>query len=236
MQNDAYSSKNSRIWRGHYFGGALKTARFCTMVHILRTQNIRHQDLAWTSVRHIGFEEWSTFGVDIIERQNKRHQDLQNGAYSSKNTPIWRGHYFGPVAPNWPTIGHALHARKTKDTKICKIMHILRRILQFGVDIISARWPQIGQQWSHIEHEKDTKICKMVHILRRIIEFGVDIISARRPQIGQQWSQMEHTRTPRVAKVCIFFEEYSNLAWALFRPAAPKNGIITPNCSTMVAT
>ena len=31
----------------------------------------------------------------------KRHQGWQNHAYSSKNMPVWRGHYFGALLPNW---------------------------------------------------------------------------------------------------------------------------------------
>ena len=54
--------------------------------------------------------------------------------------------------------GHKLNTKK--DTKICKMVHILRRILQFSVDIISARCPQIGQQWSHIEQKKTPRFAK----------------------------------------------------------------------------
>ena len=82
--------------------------------------------------------QWDHIGHKL---NKKRHQDLPNGAYSSKNTPIWRGHYFGALPPNWSTM---VTNWTKKDTKICKVVHILRRILQFDVDIISSRCPQNG--------------------------------------------------------------------------------------------
>ena len=81
--------------------------------------------------------------------QNEGHQDWQNSGYSSKNTPIWRGWYFGPdpsprkcfVLRCAVSVGERLFQNVSVLRRMCTIWEANPNPICAGIGVLCYRQP-----------------------------------------------------------------------------------------------